>query len=59
MIPSLAAAGILKTHIIIIPDLPGYGKSTKPAFTNSTPSLNHSENSKKVVAGEMIALVGE
>ncbi|KAJ4483415.1 putative epoxide hydrolase [Lentinula aciculospora] len=52
-VQELSRAGILEHWDVVIPDLPGYGRSTK------IPSVDcsHYENSKRAVAADCVALI--
>jgi haloacetate dehalogenase len=41
---------------LVIPDLRGYGDSSKPAPA-ATPELDHAQHSKRAMAGDMVALM--
>jgi haloacetate dehalogenase len=41
---------------LVIPDLCGYGDSTKPSPA-STPELDHAQHSKRAMAGDLVALM--
>ena len=41
---------------LVIPDLRGYGDSTKPAPA-ATPELDHAQHSKRAMAADMVALM--
>jgi haloacetate dehalogenase len=41
---------------LVIPDLRGYGDSTKPAPA-ATPELDHAQHSKRAMAGDLVALM--
>ena len=44
------------TSALVIPDLRGYGDSTKPAPA-ATPELDHAQHSKRAMAADMVALM--
>ena len=46
------ARRLAKDFFLVMPDLRGYGDSTKPA-----PTLDHAEHSKRAMAGDMAALM--
>ena len=43
-------------HRLVIPDLRGYGDSTKP-LPAATPELDHAQHSKRAMAGDLVALM--
>ncbi|KAJ3845478.1 putative epoxide hydrolase [Lentinula raphanica] len=52
-VQELSKAGILNHWDVVIPDLPGYGRSTKiPSMDGS-----HYENSKRAIAADCVALI--
>ncbi|KAJ3865449.1 putative epoxide hydrolase [Lentinula novae-zelandiae] len=52
-VQELSKAGMLESWDVVIPDLPGYGRSTKiPSVDGS-----HYENSKRAIAADCVALI--
>ncbi|KAM0746319.1 alpha/beta-hydrolase [Meredithblackwellia eburnea MCA 4105] len=51
----LQKAGVLDNWDVIIPDLPGYGKSTK----EPSPDGSHAAHSKRAIGGDILAVVNE
>ncbi|KAF5384564.1 hypothetical protein D9757_006484 [Collybiopsis confluens] len=52
-VQELSEAGLLKHWDVIIPDLPGYGRSTKIPSTDGS----HYANSKRAIAADCVALI--
>ena len=50
------AHGLAADFALVIPDLRGYGDSTKPARA-ATPDLDHAQHSKRAMAADMVALM--
>jgi haloacetate dehalogenase len=50
------AQGLAKDFSLVIPDLRGYGDSTKP-LPAQTPELDHAQHSKRAMATDMAALM--
>jgi haloacetate dehalogenase len=44
-------------YALVIPDLRGYGDSTKPAAPPGQPELDHAQHSKRAMAADMAALM--
>ena len=51
------ARGLAADFALVIPDLRGYGDSTKPQPAGS-PELDHAQHSKRAMAADMVALMG-
>lgn len=52
-VSELSKLGFLNEWDIVIPDLPGYGKSTKPASTDGS----HYAHSKRAIAADCVGLI--
>lgn len=52
-VAQLSKLGFLNEWDIVIPDLPGYGQSRKPASTDGS----HSAHSKRAIAADCVALI--
>lgn len=50
------AQGLAADFALVIPDLRGYGDSTKPAPA-ATPDLDHAQHSKRAMAADLVALM--
>ena len=50
------AIRLAPTHRLVIPDLRGYGDSTKPAPA-ATPELDHAQHSKRAMADDLVGLM--
>ena len=50
------ARGLAADFALVIPDLRGYGDSTKPVPA-ATPELDHAQHSKRAMAADMVALM--
>jgi len=50
------ARELARDFFLVLPDLRGYGDSTKP-LPAPTPDLDHAQHSKRAMAGDMVALM--
>jgi haloacetate dehalogenase len=51
------AQQLAERFCLVIPDLRGYGDSTKPATPPGAPELDHAQHSKRAMAADMAALM--